>query len=75
MEEINKIVELVSGAVGDKSLSYDDYKLLLLKSGIAEDNLYGFFAYTDDGVSGLIVGISKSNLKKKLVKYFLCYFQ
>lgn len=67
MKIIDKIIESVSDAVQNKKLSFDNYKLLLLKSGIIENDLYDFFAYTEDGINGTIIGISKSHLKKSLV--------
>jgi len=66
MEEINKIVKTVVKAIKNQGLSYDDYKLLLLKSGISEDDTYDFFINTEDGTSGPVIGVSSICLKKKL---------
>lgn len=67
MKEINEIVKIVVKAIRNKKLSYDDYNLLLLKSGVSEDDTYNFFSYTENGLGGPIVGISDAVLRKKLV--------
>lgn len=66
MKEINEIINKITEAIDNNKLSYDDFRLLLQMSGISEDDVNDFFIYTEDGLNGLIVGISKSKLKKQL---------